>query len=60
MDRTQLTLAQRRFAEKECATPGLWIADGVLLYRETPWATYRWLVNRDGRCLDSVTFVRAG
>jgi hypothetical protein len=54
-----LTPAQRRFAEQHDAAPGIAIPWGVLLYRETPEFTHRWLVDGDGLCLEAVELLRA-
>jgi hypothetical protein len=52
-----LTEAQARFAQDHEAVAVLPAENGrgsVFLYHESPWATYRWLVERDGRagCAD--------
>jgi hypothetical protein len=54
-----LTPAQRRFAEQHDAAPGISMAWGVLLYREMPEVTHRWLVDGDGRCIEAVELLRA-
>jgi hypothetical protein len=56
---TELSAAQLRFAEHKRATPGVrGSADGVFLYRDEPWATYRWLVDTDGRTLEATRFLK--
>lgn len=58
---TNLTAAQRRFAEREHATTlGISVDAGAVMYRETPRGTYRWIVSPDGRSLESLTFPHEG
>jgi hypothetical protein len=55
-----LSAPQRQFAERQGARPGSYAnARGIFLYRETPWATYRWLVDAKGDVLDAARFFKA-
>lgn len=55
----ELTEPQRRFAEREHATPFLRSGNrGVFLYQNGPVSTRRWLVDREGRILESAAFRR--
>jgi hypothetical protein len=54
-----LSPAQRRFAEREHVTLGArGVPEGVFMYREDRGVAYRWLVDRDGRVLESEVFGR--
>ena len=58
---SRLSDAQARFAANHGAHLGIGTAspDGmVYLYREEPWATYRWLVDRLGRAFDFDRFFK--
>ncbi len=55
---SDMTKAQRLFATREHATPGLSVPLGVFLYRKDPLVTTRWLVDRDGRVRDFAEFRR--
>ena len=56
---SELTVPQRSFAEREGATPQVWCgSDAICLYRETPAAVYRWIVDRDGAVVDEARFAR--
>jgi len=58
-----LNQAQALFAQEHGAHPGLdslGEQEGmVFLYREEPWATYRWLVDRQGEVADLERFFKS-
>ncbi len=58
---TELSPGQARFALEHEAKSGVCCCETteVFLYREEPWATYRWLVDRSGQVLDSEIFRRS-
>jgi hypothetical protein len=57
-----LSAAQASFAREHDARPGMHADDDdrmVFLYRNSPWATYRWLVDDAGRLVDATAFHRS-
>jgi hypothetical protein len=59
INEAQLSPAQARFALEHDAHLGISCCSErpeVFLYREDPWATYRWLVDRSGQLLESEIF----
>ncbi len=54
-----MSSAQARFARDHGARVGISPANherNVFLYREDPWATYRWLVDDTGQAIEAETF----
>jgi hypothetical protein len=55
----EMSPAQRLFAHSARATYGVRADRGTYLYRDEPWATYRYLVDGEGRTLQTTRFLKS-